>query len=464
MPRRSSFLLILLCATLAPAQLKPIALKGTVVTPDQIIPNGEVVVQNGIILEVGAQITIPPDAIVVDTGGVIAPGFIDLHNHLTWNVLPRWQPKERFGIRYDWQQLPDYTRLLAAPHKALLDLGVECDAERYAEVKAILEGETSVTGGSSDYWCDRGLARNLDMDPDVGLHHRERVIYSVFPLRMTPADIDQAKIVLHRGGSLLIHVSEGASGNAQAAQEFAEVKKLGFLVSGTSLIHGVALGPADFAEMHAAGVGLIWSPRSNIDLYGGTADIGAALRNHVAIALAPDWSPTGSDGMLDELHYAARWNESQRERLLDDHALFDMATVSAARLVHMDGYLGKIAPGYLADLIVVQPRDTPHGKDAWWTLDHASPQQLELVLIGGLPTYGSTTIMDLLDPTLTPEDLDFCGGNSRMSFASEPRIKGWHQFKMTEFTLKFALEHSGVELAPLPGCAGGIPSLPPLLH
>jgi hypothetical protein len=51
-----------------------------------------------------------------------------------------------------------------------------------------------------------------------------------------------------------------------------------------------------------------------------------------------------------------------------------------------------------------------------------------------------------------------------MSFASEPRIKGWHQFKMTEFTLKFALEHSGVELAPLPGCAGGIPSLPPLLH
>ena len=464
MPRRSALLLFLLCASLATAQQKPIALRGTVVTPDQIISNGLVLVQDGIIREVGAHVVIPPGATVVDTGGVIAPGLIDLHNHLTWNVLPRWQPTQRFGIRYEWQQLPDYVRLLAAPHKALLDQGVECDAERYAEVKAVLEGETSVVGGSNDYWCDRGLARNLDMDPDVGTRHRERVIYNVFPLRMTPAGIDQAKQVLHHGGSLLIHVAEGASGNAQTADEYEDVKKLGLLVPGTSLIHGVALTPPDFAEMHQAGVGLIWSPRSNFDLYGATANMPAALQNHVDIALAPDWSPTGSDGMLDELHYAASWNESQRQRLFDDHALFDMATLNPARLVHMDGYLGKIAPGYLADLIVVQPRDLPPGKDAWWTLDHASPQQLELVLIGGLPTYGSTAIMDVLDPTLTAADLYFCGGSSRMKFASEPRINGWHGFETTESMLETVLQGFGLAPAPLPGCAGGISTLPPLLH
>src|SRR5207253_1274694 len=39
-------------------------------------------------------------------------------------------------------------------------------------------------------------------------------------------------------------------------------------------------------------VGLIWSPRSNIELYGDTTDVRTAKRMCVKIALAPDWSPT----------------------------------------------------------------------------------------------------------------------------------------------------------------------------
>ncbi len=63
--------------------------------------------------------------------------------------------------------------------------------------------------------------------------------------------------------------------------------------------------------MAAHGVNLIWSPRSNLELYGSTADVAAAKAAHVKIALAPDWSPTGSDGLLAELNYAAAWNDTQ---------------------------------------------------------------------------------------------------------------------------------------------------------
>jgi 5-methylthioadenosine/S-adenosylhomocysteine deaminase len=168
MLRRAAFLLALASAGCAPAQDKPVALTGTLVTPDAIIPNGTVVLRHGVIEAAGAHVAIPDGATVIETGGVIVPGLVDLHNHLTWNIFPRWKPTEEFGSRYDWQAKPAYKVLMATPHQALQEEGLECDAERYAEVKAITEGETSVVGGSAKHpECDRGLARNLDDAADI---------------------------------------------------------------------------------------------------------------------------------------------------------------------------------------------------------------------------------------------------------------------------------------------------------
>jgi 5-methylthioadenosine/S-adenosylhomocysteine deaminase len=410
MPRRYFFLLFLLCASLAIAQEKTIALTGTIVTPDEVIPKGTVLIRDGIIQEVGADVKIPKSAIWIDHAGIIAPGLIDLHNHMTWNVLPRWQAGQKFGTRYEWQALTSYRMQLAAPHQALVDAGLECDAEQYAELKALAAGETSVTGSSKDPSCAHQLVRNLDIDPRLGARDPGRVIYNVFPLRMKPEEVADAKQALNHGGSLLIHVAEGAPGNREAAGEFNAVKKMGLLAPGVSLIHGVALTPQDFVAMDKAGVGLIWSPRSNMELYGGTVDLEAALASHVTIALAPDWSPTGSNGMLDELWYAAIWNAAQPRPLFDDHQLFDMATVNAARLVHLDKVLGRIAPGYAADLIVVNYRTLPPGKDTWWALDHTSPDDVFLVMVGGVAVYGADWwIKQINGAQVRTESLPGCG-------------------------------------------------------
>lgn len=88
-------------------------------------------------------------------------------------------------------------------------------------------------------------------------------------------------------------------------------KQQGFMRAGVNIIHGVAIPAAGFVDMAKAGVGLVWSPRSNIELYGDTADVAVAHVAGVTMALAPDWSPTGSVGMLGELQYAAAWNLAQ---------------------------------------------------------------------------------------------------------------------------------------------------------
>ena len=63
------------------------------------------------------------------------------------------------------------------------------------------------------------------------------------------------------------------------------LKARGLLVPGVSIIHGVALSPANFAEMAKAHVGLVWSPRSNFELYGSTADVAAAKAAGVRLAI-----------------------------------------------------------------------------------------------------------------------------------------------------------------------------------
>ena len=105
-----------------------------------------------------------------------------------------------------------------------------------------------------------------------------------------------------------------------------------------------------FRLMANASVGFVWSLRSNLELYGYTANIEAALRNHVTVAIAPDWSPTGSDGLLSELNYAATWNTIFQRPLFDDQMLLAMATVNPAKLIHQDQRLGALKEGYLADV------------------------------------------------------------------------------------------------------------------
>src|SRR6185295_9909304 len=89
-----------------------------------------------------------------------------------------------------------------------------------------------------------------------------------------------------------VHLGEGQRADPDSQAEFARLKELGLLGPNTAVIHGVALTETDFAEMKTAGAGFVWSPRSNFELYGETADVPAATRSGVAMALAPDWSPT----------------------------------------------------------------------------------------------------------------------------------------------------------------------------
>ena len=111
--------LLCVAASLDPAAADDWTVAGTILSPSGIIADGAMTVSGQRITAVGPGSSASASAIKVR--GIILPGFIDLHNHLTWNVLPRWVPGRTFADRYAWQDTAEYDRVLVTPHTLALN-------------------------------------------------------------------------------------------------------------------------------------------------------------------------------------------------------------------------------------------------------------------------------------------------------------------------------------------------------
>ncbi len=385
--------------------LSRFVLLGRVVTMDDAAPAptlldaGALEVDDGRIAGVRPAAEPPPDGwedvprIPVD--GTMYPGLIELHNHLSYDALPLWDVPERYADREQWGRgrVPEYRKLVTGPMAVLGKrenlLG---PLARYVECKALLGGTTTSQGlglaaaGGSVRRFFRGLVRNVEASEDPALPSAATRIADV------PAA--EAGAFLDRLGTrrLLLHLAEGIG--TRARSHFLDLHLPDgrwALAPGLVGIHSAGLSPEDFRVLAGHGVGIVWSPLSNLLLYGATADIAAAREAGVAIALGGDWSPSGSKNLLGELK-AAR---AAAPDGMSDREIVAMATSTAARLLGWDGLLGSLRAGARADLIVVDD-DEPGGTtapDPYRLLIGASEADLNLVVIDGVPRLGRPGLM-----------------------------------------------------------------------
>ena len=409
-PMRRTILIALLFAL--PAEAAKYALRGTVVTPEDVIVNGIVVVDGNTIADV---VTTPPAGMtVIDTGGLIFPGLIDLHNHVTWNAFPRWRAKRAVTARYDWLADPDYLATLNAPHGQVVKTN-PCDLERYGEVKAMVNGATAIAGSLDDP-CDKGLIRNIDYDP--GFAGKAPAQYRVFPFELDAAKDTEGIVrkALADGTNVIIHLAEGVTESTR--RELNMLKAHGFMTRGLITIHGVALNANDFVALKKAEVGLVWSPRSNLELYGTTVDLKAALGAQLSIAISPDWSPSGSAGMIPEMTYAWRWLEDVDTPLTAKN-IVEMATVNPAALI--GDKTGRIEKGYAADLLVVARQSRG---ESYETLLETEPAGVKLVVVGGKPLYGDAALLAKVNPAAKTEPITVCGAAKVIDMSDSDDGKG----------------------------------------
>jgi cytosine/adenosine deaminase-related metal-dependent hydrolase len=434
------------------------AISGHIVTDDGAYP-GWVVFDpgEGTILDIcDRQEDVPPAALVIKHSGYVFPGLIDTHNHCHWNSVPMWRPGRTFNNRYEWRGddgddpalLPDpeYVENVAEPYRSVTDAGLWAISLYYGETRALIGGTTMIQGTNNAY--PGSLVRNLEN-------------YSVYSVvgdvtLGTPADIAYVRFLLKAGyiNRLFLHVAEGKRTDLRSWAEFQFLDVVGLTMPGVVVIHGLALTDDDFATMAETGMYLVWSPKSNLVLYGETADVVGALAAGVTLALAPDWSISGSDNLLEELKVAYQYSVEHLDGIITPRQLFKMATSDAAKVAGIDDPsgegLGRIEVGYQADLFLA-PKFHP---DPHVSLLKTYPKDIDLVFVDGTPVCGKRQSME---KWFAAESLDEIVVNHTKKAA----YFSWKRYAEVVGLLDWALE----EMAPLiedePGSQPGFPrSLP----
>jgi cytosine/adenosine deaminase-related metal-dependent hydrolase len=180
-----------------------------------------------------------------------------------------------------------------------------------------------------------------------------------------------------------IHLAEGRSDNKRSAEELGKLDDLGGVVEKTVVIHGTALTRSDLSDLKDAGAKLVWSPQSNLRLYGETTRAADALDLQLPIGLGADWLPSGSTSLLAELKVARRELARQKAKPTAKQ-LVDMVTRGAAAIAGLGDKLGTLEAGRPADLVVFERRE----QDPWENVLAADPSWVELVMIDGDLAYG----------------------------------------------------------------------------
>lgn len=373
------------------------ALHGRIVTmdpDDAVFDDGVIYLRDHTIVAVADADEPPPAGFeqvkVERTGATLYPGLIDLHNHLSYNVLRLWQVPKRYTNRDDWARHPDYRRLISGPMNVLGQTpGYPAAIARYAECKCLLGGVTTSQGialfsnsGMSSFY--RGFLRNPEVSDGPGFPAAHARIADV-----AAEDGERFMRLLRQKSALLLHLSEGT--DARAHKHFqALTLPSGEIAISPSLvgIHCVALKRRDFDLMAGKGASMVWSPLSNLLLYGKTANIKAAKKAGVNITLGADWSPSGSKHLLGELKVARAVSQAQGG-LFSDLELVSMATRNAARAIKWHNVVGSLESGKRADLIAIKGTDKP----AYAQLLDCRERDIVLVMIDGVRRYGLPKLM-----------------------------------------------------------------------
>jgi 5-methylthioadenosine/S-adenosylhomocysteine deaminase len=404
-------------------------LLGTVVTPETVV-EGAVLVEGKLItcVDTAAACMAMPGATgatVIDTKGIISPGLVDTHNHILFDIFDGndWLPTQVYQDHDQWPNEPRYQAMLDVKQCLVNDAqgkpawcaqtpygttagSLRCEADKWGELKGLIAGTTSIVGlAGTSSGCFASLARSVDTSQS-GLGQDKIQTSALFP-PSSPSTVCE-NFASGKTDAYLIHVGEGTDPKA-----FGEFAKLGTVTTPasclygpkTAITHGTAFTATEFTAMAQAGMKLIWSPRSNVSLYGQTIDMPAALAAGVTIALAPDWSMGGSQNLLDELRFADSWDNTHWSDRLTAKDLVVMATLHGAQALALDGKLGKLEVGHLADLAVFTG-DRAHPYDA---ILAARPKHVRLVLVDGVVLYGDTTLRAASPAQPGCETLDICG-------------------------------------------------------
>lgn len=375
--------------------------------------------------------------IVTGPRGWIFPGLVNLHTHSAYNVLPLWHSRRApFANRFEWRRDPGYRAEVAGTLAELRKLqGSSLALAIVSELQAIAGG-TAVLDQSNRLDDNAAVERRIVLcrdtgDPeDLGLP-RDRSIDSIVDF-FVPDDAGRPVPKVNRGGqtvidayaaardagrlgAALVHLAEGRSGSGSersvdpytraefeafmahpAMRDAAKVRRVPL-----TLVHASGIDVKNDAHLRflvERNISVVWSPVSNLLLYGDTLDVDALIQSGLNVALGSDWSPSGSKHVWEEAKFARHFLAASGAAV-SDAQIFRMVTANAGRCLN-NGHIGRLEEGAFADLFIL---DSPIDSDsALEVFFRAEDRDVLATVINGVPVYGRRSFLRQFGLELQP--------------------------------------------------------------
>jgi len=373
---------------------------GTVVTMDEsgtVLSNGAVAIDGATIVAVGAAGDLDARYSARDRidarGQIVMPGLVNTHTHAPM-VLFRGLADDMALMDWLTQYIfpaekatvsPEFVRV--GTRLAALEM-IESDTTTYADMYYFEEVIAEATKSAGlRAMLGQTIIRFPVADaatPEEALNRAgaflrewandELIVPAVAPhapYTLTPETLKSARALANTySAPMLIHLAETRDevdtiAKERQASPAMYLDSLG-LWNGRSLAaHAVWVDDADMTMLAARGVGLSHNPESNMKLASGAAPVAAWLTHGIRAGLGTDGAASNNDlDMFEAMRTAAllQKHASGDPRALPARQALEMATRRGAAALGLDGKIGTLQAGKLADVITVSTssaRQTP---------------------------------------------------------------------------------------------------------
>lgn len=362
--------------------------------------------------------TLPPGAEVIDyRGKIVIPGFIDTHVHypqtdmiaspapglLPWLEQYTFPTERQFADPAHGAQVAEFfldellrngtttAMVYGTVHPQSVDAFFTASEQRNLRMIA---GKVMMDRHCPDFLCDTAESGAEETEALIQRWHKKgRALYAITP-RFAPTSTE-AQLQLagelarkYPDTFLQTHVSENKEECAWVKQLFPEARSYldvydrhGMMRERAVYGHCIWLDEADRARMAEARAAAAVCPTSNLFLGSGLFDFEQADKAGMLLSLATDVGAGTSFSMLqtmNEAYKVARLKGSY----LPAMRMFYLATLGAARSLHLEDTIGSFAAGREADFIVLDPQATPLLARRSANTDSLEEQLFALALLG----------------------------------------------------------------------------------
>jgi cytosine/adenosine deaminase-related metal-dependent hydrolase len=192
----------------------------------------------------------------------------------------------------------------------------------------------------------------------------------------------------------------------------AHLKELGWLGPRVSLSHMVWVTDVEIDLLAETRTSVVHNSGSNLRLRNGIAPLKAFTNKGVNVGIGTDGlSFNDDDNIWNDMRLALRLNNSPDATIsgVTPRDVFGLATNNGAKLLGGQHRLGKLAPGFLADLVLLDldritwPWTTPEVDPIDLIVSRASARDVDTVIVGGKIVIQSGKLMTIDEESLAKE-------------------------------------------------------------